>query len=163
MPLRYGNSFLLLRFLDTLRLLWAFTQGAPEAFHTCWDSGVVSHVKKGATRLELLSMWGSAKMEKWRHSSYGQESKRGSSLHGNNCEKSRNSGILGMTFLCYAKDDVNKIPSIKYTTMCTTFHSCQHIVAEKNNYFIDFWDRICTYYIRMHSFCLDQFWHASTI
>lgn len=105
---------------------------------------MVSHVKRGATRLELLPTWGSAKTGDFRHS---HTVKRGSSPHGNGCGKNRTSGILWMTFICYAKDDVNNISffkhwwfsSIKYTTMCTTFHLfenlCQHFVV-KNFYFI---------------------------
>ena len=67
--------------------------------------------------------------------------KRGSSPLRNNCEKSWIFGILEMTFMGYAKDDVNNISSFKcrcfsskeYATMCTTFHSCQHIVIRKNH------------------------------
>jgi hypothetical protein len=102
------------------------------------EEGTIGHYVRHA--LELLSMWGSAKMGNFRHFPHGQKG----SPHGNNCGKSWTTGILGMTFFRYAKDDVNNISSFKgrwfsfieYATVCATFHSWCHIVAKKNNFLL---------------------------
>ena len=135
----------------------AFTQGALEAFPT-WESGVVSHVKRGLQDQSSCSCGGKCKNGKfYRHSLYGQKGKY----------PTRKAGFPGfpgwispvmprMMLTTFHPSNVDDFHP-QSTLRCAPLFILVNISSLRKIIYYYFEYQICTHKIRMHGICLGQF------